>query len=256
MDNKSLIPISLEYKEWTTSKKEYLDWLCSDSATIGLIWDAIKFSQCEHIIGTSNFKNMWNHLHSIHVTQHQGINMHNYYQELYIKKWDEQVTMSKHIGFFLHLYCHINDSGQNLDNIYIVYMILLSLPWSGVWDVVKQDLLDKEMVLNLDIVTTELLLVPNYMKRKHNIEETEKKQKAKQLFLFAKSSFSSGTSSGFSKKRNQKRASLSPSQDLLIWAITPVVRRDIESLSIQRRGRARLGRPNLVVLLVMECFGH
>ena len=37
MDNKLLIPTLLEYKEWTTSKKEYLDWLHSDSAAMGLM---------------------------------------------------------------------------------------------------------------------------------------------------------------------------------------------------------------------------
>ena len=36
IDNKPLIPTSLEYKEWTT-KKEYLDWLRSDSAAMGLM---------------------------------------------------------------------------------------------------------------------------------------------------------------------------------------------------------------------------
>ena len=86
--------------------------------------------------------------------------------------------MSKHIGFFLHLCHHINDSGQKLDNIYIVHVILLSLPQSGVWNVVKQNLLDKDTILNLNIVTAELLSVHNHIEREHNIEETEKKQKA------------------------------------------------------------------------------
>ena len=76
MDNKSFIPTSLEYKEWTTSKKEYLDWLHSNSITMGLIQGTIKFGQCKYIIGTSTSKNMWDCLHSIHVTQHQGINVH------------------------------------------------------------------------------------------------------------------------------------------------------------------------------------
>ena len=137
MDNKSLIPTLLEYKEWTTLKKEYLDWLCSDSAAMGLMWDAIKFGQCEHIIGTSTSKNMWDHLYSIHVTQCQGINVHYYYQELYTKKWDEQITMSEYIGLFLYLCHYINNYEQKLDDIHIVYIILLSLPWSGVWDVMK-----------------------------------------------------------------------------------------------------------------------
>ena len=69
MDNKLLIPTLLEYKEQTTSKKEYLDWLHSDSAAMGLMRGAIKFGQCEYIIGTSTSKDMWNCLHSIYVTQ-------------------------------------------------------------------------------------------------------------------------------------------------------------------------------------------
>ena len=85
-DNKPLLPISLEYKKQTTSKKKYLDWLCSDSAAMGLMQGAIKFGQCEHIIGTSTSKDMQDYLYSIHVTQCQGINVHYYYQELYMKK--------------------------------------------------------------------------------------------------------------------------------------------------------------------------
>ena len=37
MDNKPLIFTLLKYKEWTTSKKKYFDWLYSDSAAMGLI---------------------------------------------------------------------------------------------------------------------------------------------------------------------------------------------------------------------------
>jgi len=71
--------------------------------------------------------------------------------------------------------------------------------------VVKQNLLDKDTTLNLDIVTAELLSVYDHMERKHNIEETEKKQKAKQLALFAKSLFSGGMSGGFSGKNKSKK---------------------------------------------------
>jgi len=79
MDNKSLISILLEYKEWTTSKKEYLNWLHSDSVAMDLMQGAIEFGQFEYIIGTSTSKDIWDCLHSIHVTQCQGINVHYYY---------------------------------------------------------------------------------------------------------------------------------------------------------------------------------
>ena len=122
-----------------------------------------------------------------------------------MKKWDEQITMSEHISSFLHLHHCINNSGQKLDDIHIVYAILLSLQQSGVQDVVKQNLLDKGTALNLDIVTTELLSVHDYMEREHNIEETKKKQKAEQLALFAKSFSSGEMSGGFSGKKKSKK---------------------------------------------------
>ena len=37
VDNKPLVPTLLGYKKWITSKKEYLDWLHSNSAAIGLM---------------------------------------------------------------------------------------------------------------------------------------------------------------------------------------------------------------------------
>ena len=46
---------------------------------MGLMQGAIEFGQYEYIIGALTSKNMWDCLHSIHVTQHQAINMHYYY---------------------------------------------------------------------------------------------------------------------------------------------------------------------------------
>ena len=114
---------------------------------------------------------------------------------------------------------------------------------------VKQNLLDKSTALNLNIVTTKLLSVYNCIKREHNIEETEKKQKAKQLVLFVKSFSVELVVVLLKIRRNQRRASLS--QDLLIQTIIFVARRGIRLLNIQKRGRIRLSRPNLVILLML-----
>jgi len=65
----------------------------------------------------------------------------------------------------------------------------------------KQNLLNKGTGLNLNIVTAKLLSVHHYIERECNIEETEKKQKAEKLALFAKSSSSSEISGGFSEKK-------------------------------------------------------
>jgi len=71
--------------------------------------------------------------------------------------------------------------------------------------VVKQNLLDKGTILNLNITTTDLLSVHDHIERKCNIKETEKKEKAKQLVLFAKSPSNGGTSGGFFERKKLKK---------------------------------------------------
>jgi len=101
-DNKPLITTSPKYKDWIVSKRDYLDWLRSNSAAMGLMRGAIEFGQREHVQDAISFsKDMWDRLYMIHVTQRQGINVHYYYQEFYTKKWDKHTTMSEHIGSFL-----------------------------------------------------------------------------------------------------------------------------------------------------------
>ena len=67
-----------------------------------------------------------------------------------------------------------------------IHTILLSLPCSSIWDIVKQNLLDKGIALNLDIVTAELLFVHDCTERKQHLEQTETKQKTDWLTLFVK----------------------------------------------------------------------
>ena len=83
-----------------------------------------------------------------------------------------------YVWSFLQLRRHITESGQKLEDIHIVHTILLSLPHSGIWDVVKQNLLDKGSGLTLNAVTAELLSVSDRIEREHQLDESEKKQKA------------------------------------------------------------------------------
>jgi len=85
--------------------------------------------------------------------------------------------MSDHISSFLQLHHHITESGQKLENIHIVHAILLSLPCSGIWDVVKQNLLNKDSGLILNAVIAELLSVSDCIERECQLDESEKKQK-------------------------------------------------------------------------------
>ena len=116
--------------------------------------------------------------------------------------------MSDYIGYFLNLHHHIIEAGEKLDDIYVVYAILLSLPCSSIWNVIKQNLLGKGKALTLDMVSAELIFVHDRNERDQVVEETEKKAKAKQLALFAKATGLSGNSA----KKNSKGKSVDKSK--------------------------------------------
>jgi len=115
--------------------------------------------------------------------------------------------MSDHIGSFLQLRHRITESGQKLEDIHIVHAILLSLPHSGIWDVVKQNLLDKGSGLTLNTVTAELLSVSDRIERERQLDKSKKKQKTDQLALLAK--LSSNTDNP-GKSKNMRKGKFKP----------------------------------------------
>jgi len=134
---------------------------------------------------------MWDRLRQLHVTQRQDTNIYYYFEELYLKKWDERTSMSDHIGSFLNLKCRIVEAGHKLDDILVVHGILHSFPHTNVWDVVRRNLLDKGKGLTLDILSAELISVHNYSERDCLANEKENMLKSEQIALFTKSSSSS-----------------------------------------------------------------
>jgi len=207
-NQKLFTPSSTEYKDWNQSHNDFLSWLESDNAAMGLMRGAMEFSQREHVANVSTSREMWDRLHKLHITQRQAVNIHYYYQDLYAKKWDKRTIMSDHISYFLNLHHHIIEAGEKLDDIHVVHAILLSLPHSSIWDVIKQNLLDKGKALTLDMVSAELISVHDCNEHDQVVEETEKKAKAEQLALFAKTTGSSGNSA----KKNKKGKSVDKSK--------------------------------------------
>jgi len=134
---------------------------------------------------------MWDRLYQLHVTQRQDTNIHYYFQELYLKKWDQHTSMSDHIGWFLNLKHCIIEAGHKLDDILVVHAILHSLPRTNIWDVVRHNLLDKGKGLTLDILSAELISVHDYSKHDCLANEKENMLKSEQTALFTKSSSSS-----------------------------------------------------------------
>jgi len=98
--------------------------------------------------------------------------------------------MSDHIGSFLNLKCCVTKAGHKLDDILVVHAIFHSLPYSNIWDIVKQNLLDKGKVLTLDLLSAELISVHDHAKCDHQANKNKKKSKSDQMLLLAKSALS------------------------------------------------------------------
>jgi len=189
--NKPLSFSSDDYKEWICLQNMHIQWLKSDLAAMGLMRGAIEFGQREHVQSATSLKEMWDRLCQLHVTQRQDTNIHYYFEELYLKKWDERTSMLDHIGSFLNLKRCIVEAGHKLDNILVVHAILHSLPHTNIWDVVRYNLLNKGKGLTLDILSAELISVHNYSEHDHLANEKENMLKSEQMALFTKLSSSS-----------------------------------------------------------------
>jgi len=55
-NGKQLLSSTTEYKDWVQLKKDYLEWLRSDGAAMGLMRGATKFGQREHVAGIQTLK--------------------------------------------------------------------------------------------------------------------------------------------------------------------------------------------------------
>ena len=95
--------------------------------------------------------------------------------------------MSDYIGSFLNLKHCITEARHKLDDILVVHTILHSLPCLNIWDIVKQNLLNKEKALTLDFLSAELISIHHHAECDRQVNKNEKKSKSDQMLLLAKS---------------------------------------------------------------------
>jgi len=88
------VPSFDNYKEWVCLWTEHMQWLESDLAAMGLMQEAIEYRQYEHVQYATSSKEMWDCLCQFHVTQWQNTNVHYYFQELYLRKCHDLVTVT------------------------------------------------------------------------------------------------------------------------------------------------------------------
>jgi hypothetical protein len=70
--------------------------------------------------------------------------VHYYFEELYIQKYIDSASMDNHIAAILDLQCQSKDASEMLDDIHVTYAMVLSLPKTQSWDIIKIQLFDIE----------------------------------------------------------------------------------------------------------------
>jgi hypothetical protein len=137
-------PTTTTAAEYKAECKEHLDWLLRDEAAQGVMKSACESSQLPHVKDCTSAKDMWNTLKRIHVTNHARINAHYYFEELYTRKYIDGTPMADHITAILDLKSQIQDASEMLDNIHVACAMVLSLPKTQSWDIIKIQLFNIE----------------------------------------------------------------------------------------------------------------
>ncbi|KAJ3557795.1 hypothetical protein NP233_g11654 [Leucocoprinus birnbaumii] len=168
---------SKEYRNWESSVNNHEKWLNRDDAAMGLMKNAIEYTQHESIIDSNSSQDMWDRLHMSYFQQRSGINVHYLYQQLYSRKWNENSPISDHVSFYLSIRRQFIEAGHRVDDVTVINALLLSLPHTPTWEVVKQNLLYKGPSLTIENVTTELASVYDRLMLEDTADGVNKKTK-------------------------------------------------------------------------------
>jgi hypothetical protein len=122
-------------------KREYLDWLLRDEAAQGIMKGACKNSQLPYVKNCKSAKDMWDTLKKVHVTNQSRINVHYFFEDLYTRKYVDGTPMANHIASMLDIKQQIIDAGETLEDLHVACAMVLSLPKTQSWDIMKIQLI-------------------------------------------------------------------------------------------------------------------
>jgi len=159
--------------EKRSAKKDRLEWMLRDQAAMGNIKGACENSQLPFIekatIVTSQL--MWEELKKVHQTNLSKINVHYMFEELYTRKYVDGSSMDEHIACLLDLSQRITSSGEKLEDLHLARAMILSLPKTPSWELVKIPLFELSTFTS-ELVGTRLLQEANRRTREKGGTDT------------------------------------------------------------------------------------
>ena len=156
-------PGNVPAAEWKAEKKENLNWLLRDQAAQGLTKGAANSSQWPHVTKADDTsKEMWDIWQNMYVTNQQRIDVHYHFEDLYTRKYVDATSMADHIAGMLDLGHKITAAGESLPDIHVARTLILSLPHTQSWDVIKIQLFNLEASkLTFNMVSATLIAEAN-----------------------------------------------------------------------------------------------
>ena len=122
---------------------------------------AAELSQWPHVSECRTAKEMWDTWKKIHIDNQQNINVHYSFEELYTKKYIDGTPIADHIAKMLEIRNHIIAASKELPDIHVVRALILSLPKTQTWELIKIQLFGLDM-LSSEIVSTTLQAEANH----------------------------------------------------------------------------------------------
>jgi hypothetical protein len=116
-------------------------------------------------------KEMWDELKKLHQTNLSKINVHYLFEDLYTRKCVEGSSMDEHIAAMLDLSHRITSAGEKLDDLHLARAMVLSLPKTPSWELVKIPLFELT-TLTSELVSTKILQEANRRTREKSGTES------------------------------------------------------------------------------------
>lgn len=99
---------------------------------------------------------MWPELKKVHVENQMKVNIHYHFEELFTCKYVNGTLMLDHIAAMLNIKYHIIQAGEDIKDIIVAQVIIISFPKTQTWEFVKIGLFKVEK-LTSKIVSTQLM---------------------------------------------------------------------------------------------------
>jgi len=107
----------------------------------------------------------------VHQTSLSEINIHYLFEELDTRKYVDGESTGEHTAYLLDLSHRITNSGEKLEDLHLAHAMVLSLPKTASWELVKIPSFELE-TFDLDLVSTRLLQKANRRTREKNGGDT------------------------------------------------------------------------------------